>query len=469
MTVATYGVHAENAAHALGVLLGDDQIPIDEDAIVQLLRCREVAVDALRQRLFDLGRDSRFPPPGHPAGSLLKQNLTGLNANLASVVCDIALSLPKLPADDSQGSVAHLAAAADPTVDVWRVAAIELLSASHALSTAEERPWLVEPGAGWWVMRDIAVALEALVVLDSRLAEVGLMAGHDGAQDAMGLDEKRLVLSQAARVASWHASNASPEEATPRLEPRGDCTLLHPVVLVRRPGDLAAAQLQLSRFLRPFSAGDSFYDGTPEIAADSARHITSSQLGLCRSFAKVAGRSSGAERFEAFFLERCEVLDSLQAQVRHLADLVVDKKHDKRCYWQQVELTTALARMAGRGMPLALRPTQMADLAEATHLVTLNLGRTLRRELLRKNSNLVDAHPRHSNEPVRVGRRSVLAATVTDLVNLPDPPGRPAECSNARQRAALQRSLDLAAPSQAQPPTPFPVARAATCGTAALR
>lgn len=119
--------------------------------------------------------------------------------------------------------------------------------------------------------------------------------------------------------------------------------------------------------------------------------------------------------------------------------------------------------MEEAGESLQLQPTQMVELAKATHQVTHNLGKALRRELLRGNSNLIDAHPRHDS-PVRVGRRSRLEATVTDLVNLPEPSQPVARFSNPLQRAALQQTLNLTPTPSTRPPTPFPTSRAAAYG-----
>ena len=153
-----------------------------------------------------------------------------------------------------------------------------LPSASHALSAAEDQPWRTDAGACWWVMRDVAVALEAVLVLDSRLDEVGLLNDHQRPEYAMGLDEKRMVLSQTARVATWHATSASPEDATPRLRQVAPSTVVEPVSMVSTPNDLASAQQRLARFLRPMMASDVFYADEPEITADSARQVTASQL-----------------------------------------------------------------------------------------------------------------------------------------------------------------------------------------------
>lgn len=466
MTVTTYGAHAETAAHALNALIRDDMIPADEQAIDQMLHCRETVVDALRQRLYDVGQDSWYPPPDHLPARTPKPMLAGLDEKLASLVDNIAFALPTLPLDERRPHADYLAPASDDlTVEAWREAAIEVLSASHALSAAEEQPWRTDPGAGWWVMRDVAVALEAVLLLDARLDEVGLLAEHQRPEFAMGLAEKRMVLSQTARVATWHATSAIPEEATPRLpQVTRASTVVEPVSMVGTPSDLAAAQRRLARFLRPMIASDAFYAEEPEITADCARQVTASQLYLCRAFAEAAGRSGKTSMFAAFFTERAEVLESLQPQISHLADVRGDQEPNMRRFWQQSELTTAVARMEDR-RAMRLQPTQMVELAKATHEVTHNLGKALRRELLRGNSNLIDAHPRHDS-PVRVKRRSHLEATVTDLVNLPEPDQPVARFANPLQRAALQQTLNLTPTSSSRPPTPFPAARSATYGAA---
>ncbi|NYI47921.1 hypothetical protein BJ993_005067 [Nocardioides aromaticivorans] len=463
MTVSTYGEHAENAAQALNVLVREDVIPADEYAVDQLLHCREAVVDALRQRLYDVGQDSWYPPPDHLPAPTPKPMLAGLDEKLASLVDNIAFALPTLTLDERRPPADFLTPASeDPTVEAWRMAAIELMSASHALSAAEEQPWRTDPGAAWWVMRDVAVALEAVLVLDSRLEEVGLLAEHQRPEFAMGLDEKRMVLSQTARVATWHATSASPEEAAPRLRQVAPSTVVEPVSMVSTPADLAAAQQRLARFLRPMLASDAFYAGEPEITADSARQVTASQLYLCRTFAEAAAKSAKTSMFAAFFSGRAEVLESLQPQISHLADVRADQEPNMRRFWQQSELTTAVARMEDNGIPIKLQPTQMVELAKETHAVTHNLGQALRRELLRGNSNLVDAHPRHRDGPVRVGRRSRLETTLTDLVNLPAPSEPVARYSHPLQRAALQQSLTLTPTASSRPPTPFPAARSAS-------
>jgi len=223
------------------------------------------------------------------------------------------------------------------------------------------------------------------------------------------------------------------------------------------PEDLAAAQERLATFLRPLTTQDTWYIGEPEISADSGRHITASQLHLCRVFTHMATRSPKTATVESFFNERAEVLQALQPQIRHLVDLSPQEPNMRR-FWQQGELTAAIARMDIRGIDLTLQSHQMLALANATHEVTHNLGSSLRRELLRAQSNLRDGHPRHEDGPVRVARRSRLEATLTDLVNMPAPNSPTAQFSNPLQRAALRQTLDMT-PTATRPPSPYPEAQ----------
>jgi hypothetical protein len=201
------------------------------------------------------------------------------------------------------------------------------------------------------------------------------------------------------------------------------------------------------------------YMGEPEISADSARQITASQLHLCRVFAQMAARSPKTTGFERFFLQRAEVLAALQPQISHLVDLT-EQEPDRRRFWQQSEVTAAITRMREQRIELRLQPHQMLTLANATHDVTRNLGRSLRRELLRSTSNLYDGHPRHPDGPLRVGRGSRLEATLTDLVNMPAPTSPVAQFNTPLQRAALRHTLDMT-PTAARPPSPYPAARSA--------
>src|SRR3546814_7514261 len=69
--------------------------------------------------------------------------------------------------------------------------------------------------------------------------------------------------------------------------------------------------------------------------------VTGVQTVLFRS----AGHSANTNMFAALFEERAEVLESLQPQISHLADVKPAQEPNMRRFWQQSELTTAVARM----------------------------------------------------------------------------------------------------------------------------
>jgi len=456
VSVETYGEHAENAARALNQLVRTDMIPTDPTAVDQLLHCREAVVDAVRQRLYDIGLNTWHPGPELlPTRASL--DLVGVDDKLAGLLDNIAFALPSLPVEERLAPTDVLGTISpDPVVETWREAALELLAATHALDMAKDKPWLRDPGAGWYLLGDLAVAIEAVLVLDSRLDEVGLLTGHDRPEVTLGLEEKRLIASQTARAATWFATSDAVDLATPRTLAIAS-NVLHPVELVAAPEDFAPAQERLATFLRPLAAYDPAYAGEPEISADSARQITASQLYLCHAFTAMATGSPKTTGFAAFFEQRAEVLADLQPQLRYLVD-VSPQEPNMRRFWQQGELTTALARMQDQHVALRLQPHQMLALANATHQVTHNLGRALRRELLRGTSNLRDADPHRATGPARVARRSRLGTTVTDLINMPAPTSPVARFSSPLQRQALRRTLDLA-PTAARTPSPYPAAR----------
>ena len=196
------------------------------------------------------------------------------------------------------------------------------------------------------------------------------------------------------------------------------------------------------------------------ISAECARQVAASQLFLCRTFAHAAAYSATTSVFVRFFEQRAEALEALQPQLSYLIDVSAHEPNMRR-FWQQSELTTAVARMVDHGVRNKLQPGQMVELARATHTVTHNLGKSLRRELLRANSNLRDGHPRHEYGPVRVGKSSKLETTLTDLVKMPQPNEPVARFSNPLQRAALKHVLDET-PSPTGAASPFPAARRAT-------
>ena len=306
-----------------------------------------------------------------------------------------------------------------------------------------------------YVMRDIAVVTEAFLVLDSRLDEVGLLNDHHRSQAAHDLQEQRLIASQCARVATWHATNASPDLAAP--ESSAEQVALGPVQTITKPTELAMAQRRLATFLKPMHRNDSFYDGRPEIDANTARMVIASQAFLTRLFERLAAQIPGTDSIRAEFASRREILEHVQASMSYLID-AEHRGRSHRAAWQQGELTTAVRRMLRDRTEMRVSPTQLLDLASATHEATHNAGRALRRELLRDTSNLRLADPTKAIGPTRVYRKHPLERCLTDLVNVQAPSEPVARYVSPLERAALRATLEMT-PTSRRPPSPYPRAR----------
>ncbi|WP_447645181.1 hypothetical protein [Nocardioides zeae] len=96
MSPDTYGALQEAAAKQLAQLIGGDRLPAAEEDIEQLLRCRDGAVDALRQRLRLLGLTTNR---GDHADRVRWLRLSDLHEQLPDLLSQITYELPTLPAD----------------------------------------------------------------------------------------------------------------------------------------------------------------------------------------------------------------------------------------------------------------------------------------------------------------------------------------------------------------------------------
>ena len=460
MRSETYGDHAEAAACELSRLIVEDDIPIETEAVDQLLHCREVVIDAIRQRLYAFGLNTDRPLEERAV--VTYSSLTEDTFGLVTLMSRVAGEVPRLPPDERAEPLGVLGRpSSNLTVERWRNIASELLAGSHALDAAADRPWLTDYGAGWYLIRDLAAALEAFVVLDDRLDQVGLLTRHDRPVHTIGLEARRLTASQCSRIATWYATNDLPDQAAPH--PPGDRVVVDGVQMVTTPSDLAASQQHLGAQLRPTRQSNSTYVGEPEISADTARQIVASQLFLNTFFARMASMSAKARPLRAEFEARRELLQEIQPQLRHLIDV---QQHDpyRHRMWQQTEITTAVRRMQRDRVDFALPPPQILTLANATHEVSHNLARSLRRELLRDNSNLRIADITGEIGATRVHRYHPLERSLTDLVSLPAPSAPVISFNSPRQREALRRTLDVT-PSQPRAPRPFPSANSITPGS----
>jgi hypothetical protein len=415
VSTQTYGEHQEAAAALLNRLLTSGHLPVDPGQVEHLLQCRESVLSALVQRLYGLGRSTVRRSNAVPTDAD-KLPLSQIERYLPSLLDRIALEVPTLRAAERRSPADVLGHASDdPTVELWRQAAIELLAGTHALDTADERPWLIDASGGWHVMRDIAVTLEALLVLDSRLDEVGVLSEHQRRAPTHQLEERRMLAALCARLATWHATSDSPDFA--KAEDPTERVTVGPVQTITSSSQFALAQRRLASYLRPTHANDTFYDGKPAIDATTARMVIASQAFLTREFKRAATKVEGGESIGAELARRCELLQGIQASMAYLIDA---EAHPRKMHvtHQQGELTTAVGRMQRDGAELRMSPSQLLDLASATHEAIQNAAKALRRELLRDTSNLRLADPTKEVGPTRVPRGHPLERLLTELINV---------------------------------------------------
>ncbi len=160
---------------------------------------------------------------------------------------------PRLTAERRTSPVDALTGpASDPTVELWRVTAAQLLAGTHTLASSTEKPWVTDHGATWWLLKDVAVATEAITVLDEQLHEVGILSDLEQPDQALTTAAQRLITSQVTRQAHWSATSDAgdlAEAAAPTREPSIVTLVARPV---NQPGDLAPAQRALAGYLRVY-------------------------------------------------------------------------------------------------------------------------------------------------------------------------------------------------------------------------
>ena len=460
----SYGEAQEAAAQALNQLLVFDDPPITGPDVEILLQCREGVTSAIHQRLFAFGLE-RVPQVRSSDVGPETLNMTNLHALQAEMLGVVAAGFARLSPESRRRPSDTLAIRhGHPTVERWRSAAVALLAGSHALDSALDQPWLRDHGAGWYLIRDLAVAIEAVVVLDSRLGEIGLLNGLLPGKGTIVGDDARLVTSQCARVATWHATTDAADLAVPERGARAR-VVVGPVRLVTRAADVAAAQRQLARLLRNLGEPGVMGPGRAPFSAAIARMVTASQLLVVTYAERLAERCPNADVSEIArnFTDRKEVLQTVQATMANLVDheCVED---DKRVPWQQGEITTAIRRLERDRLPASLSAEQLLDLAGATHDVTRIAARNLRRELLRDTGNLRTIDPFGQVGHTRVHKGHPLERALTDLYHLSPPTTPVTHYQHPLHRAALRVTLDLTPTTDAHPPAPFTHPRPAQRG-----
>lgn len=451
MALTTYGEHAEASAQALNALVSLGSVPESADGRQRTLWCREALLDALQERLSALGAAREGEPAVlDPAGPARAVTL-GLREP-AEVVNTIALSLPRQSREGAPSPTDYLGGRAqDPITETWRYAAVEALAASHALTSSPHQEWRLDNRAGWWLMKDIATSLEAVVVLDQRFHQIDLLPTQGSPPHAPPIDRARLLLNHAARSAARLATDPSPDDlvAQPRRPASG---FLGPtaVVMVNSPADLAHAQTRVTALLR----GNNLR--APHITADAIRLVCSSQLFLCRSFAQIAASSPRCEPLVEVFSSRAEALEALVPQVSYLVNRVKEPEN-RTLHLQQSELTTAVTRMQRSEIP-RMSPGEVVELARTTHHAVAMFQKRLHRELtyLDKSTSLRfgRSHPDEERPWIKhrvITRDAPIVALAAKLGELTWDDVPVAKFSAPAQRAALAHALDVTAHDARRP------------------
>lgn len=405
----TYADHQEAASRALLRLFSSEHPDLGDDADV-VLQCREHAIATLVERLEHLGA-SLDRTPGHIRVDRIarrpREHLVGLLAGLHRNGPGATAPSDLLPGP--------AAAAARTPADLWRCVARELMLGTHDLITADRQPWTILREAGWYVLGDAANIVEALVVLDQRLSQVGLLPAEPRHQ----VLARRLAAGDVARMAGWFGTDNSADFATPRVSATLGLGGGPRIYLVRGVTDFAPAQRALAGFLRPTLAN--FETGSPQERPGlvAARALAVGQIRLAETFARWAERygAQGATLAEAF-RSRVPAYQELHRSTLRLTE--VEPRRSPLILAQQSELVTQLRALRPDGLSL----TGLVELNQATHELTVTTGKALRVEGMH--------------------RKNILTLVSRD-VGLPEP--QPITNSGHRFNAACRRLADDPAPT----------------------
>ena len=458
----SYGAHQEAAADCLNRLLSEATVPTDAGEVEQLVACRGAVIDALRDRLDHLGSDRRrAPTPGAAAGSL---ELAAIASRPMRVLDRAAHHLPRrvLPEESRTGSTDDGASeladgplddglsmspveamgtpSRNPSVELWRGAAVELNAGTHALVTAPERPWLADPAGGWQLLGDAAACVEAVAVLDVALAEHGALAGHEPPSPSLGkgawsLAGLRMATSQVGRVAGWYSSPTTTDLARP-------ATALRPpmrrgsVRRVENLGDLAAGQRQLALFVQAPDERDSFASSLRSMDAVTALALVGSQEQVCARVRDQVAVPSGGASSEAgeIFEGLRQTWARLLPHMKMLTDADPARGRNEAALWQQREIAVALSARPAR----PLNQSECLDLASASHSVLRELTRATRRELHRDHATLLAQDVLRVQPPYRIGHHGPIYRALSKAYDTPPP------VTVAPQWAPLTSRRDLA-------------------------
>lgn len=339
------------------------------------------------------------------------------------------------PSDLLPGPPAHLATTVN---ERWRCAARNMTLANHELSAATNQPWVTSNAALWHLAGDVAAIVEALVVLDQRLADHGVLPRVT----ANARTTQRLVAGDVSRLARWSGTDRAADlsYASP-LSQLGlyDGPRIH---VVHRPEDLAAAQRTLAALLR-------FRNGEPRPRAGlrAARVISVAQIRLGKAFADWADRSEESGTLAREFRDRIPAYKALHRSTVRLVE--VHPIRSPLILAQQSEMLTQLRRF----QPHSPTRDVLVDLNDATHAVSVSLGRSLRREGMHRKNLLVlqeDGIDLPRPRPI-TNTREPFHVACKELADDPQPAVAVQDRRAGAQRERLRSTLDQQ-PAASSPP-----------------
>ncbi|HET7388177.1 MAG TPA: hypothetical protein VFJ19_16100 [Nocardioidaceae bacterium] len=253
--------------------------------------------------------------------------------------------------------------------DHWRLAARELFLATSELTRADEQPWLYRRDASRHVLADLADTAQAVVALDARLASAGMLPEVPPRRTA----ERLLVAMDVGRVARLLGSDPSADQASASwtVATGGRDT---DIVMVRHPEDYIAAQRRLARLVQPVRTDAAAFRRYRPPGLKSARGMALGQVRLAVMFAEWAERTPGADLLANQFRDRIPAYRALHASTAKLID--AEPRRSPIHLLQQSEMITQARAMAGQ----SLSEPALAALNEATHELTVSVGKALRRQ-----------------------------------------------------------------------------------------
>ena len=422
----TYGEYQEAASRDLVALLSDRGM-CESAAGELVLACRGQILATLLVRLAHLGarleasagNDSRRA--SHVAVTRDPLNHLAQILRMLQRDGDRNLAPSEVLRSDLAGSAA-----------IWGSAARYLFLATSELLRADRQPWRDEAEVAWPLVGDIADVVEAVVLLDSRLASTGLLERCTPRRTA----SRVLMATDVSRLARLAGRSNEADLAT-----AGSASLTavpgRPITLVRGPEGFADAQRHLAALVRPIKSSDD-----PGCAADrpglhAARVLALGQVRLADAFASWA-ETSGHRDLAKAFRGRVPAFRALHAASVRLVDCVPHRS--PLAVIQQSEMTM---RLRDLHRPLLSRE-QLSELNDASHAVATAIGRALRREGLTAR-NLLALVENGNGLPVPrpiVSTRHPFHVACKALAELPVATLPPSITPVRPARKALRRKLD---------------------------